>query len=409
MQSVTEQEAPAVGRRGGVYTSATLLLAAVVGLSFIGLGFVMPLRSLYAREAGASSGEVGLMASSFLLASFLAAPLAGWCSDRFGYTRVLWIGLALRGLITLAYIPAGSAVFFIALRAVDGAAAAAVLPPARALMNGLAPRDRQGEALGMLSAAQMGGVLLGPPAGTFLAASLGYSPSFVVASVALYLGALSVPLFLRGRTGMRGGVRPVSGSPLTGTFTRPLVLAYLLRGALAMPGGAVVAVWSLYMLDRGGSLVLLGLSFTAFAVPSILLAPLVGRLSDTYGRYWPILLGTALAAVVYLAYGTELSPMVLVITSLLEGAVLTAATSAVDGLLADHAPPDARGRVQANYSAAGTAGSFLSATVAGFAYAIAPGVPFVLVSVVLLVTVAALLLPGPVRVFRLSTVTGLSG
>jgi hypothetical protein len=53
-----------------LYTLPAIVLLAAVAFAFVGLGFVMPLRMLYARDLGASSVEIGLMATVFLLASF---------------------------------------------------------------------------------------------------------------------------------------------------------------------------------------------------------------------------------------------------------------------------------------------------------------------------------------------------
>src|SRR5919199_5268264 len=74
--------------RRSLYTLPAIVLLAAVALSFLGLGFVMPLRALYARAIGASSVEVGLMATAFLLASFAVTPATGWLSDRVGYRNV---------------------------------------------------------------------------------------------------------------------------------------------------------------------------------------------------------------------------------------------------------------------------------------------------------------------------------
>src|SRR6516164_9393092 len=79
--------------RERLYTPPVLLLAAIVGVSFFGAGFVMPLRALYGRSVGANGVEIGLMASSFLLAGLLAAPLIGRLTDTLGAGNVLWVGL----------------------------------------------------------------------------------------------------------------------------------------------------------------------------------------------------------------------------------------------------------------------------------------------------------------------------
>ena len=48
---------------------------------------------------------------------------------------------------------------------------------------------------------------------------------------------------------------------------------------------------------------------------------------------------------------------------------------ATDGFLADHVPQGLQRRIHALFSAAGTAGSLLGATVSGVLYAVEPGVP----------------------------------
>ena len=99
-----------------LYTPVTLALIFIVGISYLGLGFVMPLRALYGRDLGATSVEISLMASAFLLAGFLATPLIGWASDRFNYRTILALGLLIHTGTTLAYIVAQDPIFLIMLR-----------------------------------------------------------------------------------------------------------------------------------------------------------------------------------------------------------------------------------------------------------------------------------------------------
>jgi MFS family permease len=369
-----------------LYTPPVLVLAAIVGVSFFGAGFVMPLRALYGRSVGATGVEIGLMASSFLLAGFLAAPLIGRLTDRLGAGNVLWAGLLGHALLVLAYIPAQDPILLIGLRALEGVAAAAAYPPARALMNRLAPATRQGEALGMLSSAQTAGILLGPVIGVLLASQSGYNAAFALASLPLALGVAITLFFLPRRANGETTAPDMASGNWRVAFTRPLTLTYALQTALGMSGGVIITVWSLYMADRGASLPLIGLSYTTYALPSMLLTPFAGRFSDRVGRFWPLTLGFALFGLVWLAYGFPLTPIMIIIFSGLEGIPAS--------MLADHTPTDARGRAQANFSAVGTLGSLISSVLAGALYASGPGVPFVVVGLVYLLIPLALFLPA---------------
>jgi MFS family permease len=393
--------------RGGVYTPAILLLTTIVGISFLGFGFIVPLRTLYGREVGASSVEIGLMTSSFLLAGFVATPFVGRLSDRLGYKNVLWFGLLMHGLLILAYIPAQNPFLLIGLRALEGIAASSVLPPARALVNGLAPRARQGEALGLLSAFQMVGILIGPTLGTLLASQVGYAWSFVVASLPLFLSTV-VALFVlpnARKTDESEAERALELASPTKLFTRPLVVTYSLQIVLSLIQGVAMAVWTLYMLDRGASLFLIGLSFTTFALPVILLAPIAGRLSDLYGRYRTLIFGLFLSSLIFYLYSAPITPLWVVILSIPEGVGAAFTRSAVDGLLADVMPMQAKGRVQAYYSAAGSLGSFIGATASGLVYVFGSGVPFFLEATLFLISAMLLFLPFLRRVFQIQPVS----
>ena len=384
----------------GVYTPAILLLVFVVGTSFLGVGFILPLRALYGRSVGASSGEIGLMASSALLTGFLAAPIIGRLSDRLGHGYVLFVGLVIHTLLVLAYIPIENPVLLIGLRGLEGIAVVGILPPARALANTLAPPTRQAETLGLLSAAQTVGILLGPTFGLLLASAVGYHDAFLVAAAPLAAGAALAWFYLPRRAIVSA---ETTSSPRetanVSLFTRPLLLAYSMQIVLATTQGVGAAVWTIYMADLGASPLMIGLSFTTFAIPIIVLAPIAGRMADRTGRYWYVLFGIAVCGVLFVIYGLPIDPVWLVILSVPEGIAAAFARTATDGLLADATPPAMRGRVQAAYSAAGTGSAFVIATVSGFIYGLYRGLPFLLVGGVFLAAALALLSPGVARLF----------
>ena len=75
------------------------------------------------------------------------------------------------------------------------------------------------------------------------------------------------------------------------------------------------------------------------------------------------------------------------------------ARSSLDGLLADVIPQDARGKVQANYTAAGLIGNLIGATAAGLLYGYSTGLPFLIVGLICIATFLILLWPGIARMF----------
>lgn len=392
-----------------LYTPITILLIIIVGLSFLGLGFVMPLRALYGRQVGATSVEIGAMSFSFLLSGFLATPFIGWLTDRVSYRNILAVGLLLHMGVVLTYIIIENPLPLIALRAVEGIAAAAVLPPARALMNSTAPRTRQGEALGLISAAQTFGILIGPAVGAFLASQTGYAPSFLIAAIPLGIAA-AVTFFLlpsvRSQSTESSQTQLVKlgrREELASLFSRPLTLAYILQFIFYIANGVAVAIWSLYMLDHGASLPVIGLSYTTFALPIVLIAPFAGRLSDRYGRYWLMLLGLLCGGGAFCLYSLPLTPLWIVLISILEGSAIALSRSALDGYVADVMPVDKKGKVQANYNAAGTAGSLFGSAAAGILYLHSTGLPFLAEGLLYLATMLLLLLPGLSHMFARKT------
>jgi MFS family permease len=383
-----------------LYSPQLLLLALTACISYMGVGFVLPLRAIYGQQLGANSFEIGLMASSALLTGFLAAPPIGWLADRIGQRTVLWVGLLVHGVLVLGYIPVRSPILLIGLRALEGIAIVGILPPARALMNAIAPSGRQGEALGILGSAQMVGLTLGPAFGTLLASSVGYGPAFLFAAMPLFVGALLARLYLPAHANPPVTEAATASRPARAAlFTPPLTLTYTLSAVLALTQGIISALWAIYMRLRGASLEVIGLSYTAYAIIALVLAPLAGRFSDRRGRFRPILAALLLYGVIYSAYALPIGPLWLVLLSAVEGVSGGVARSAVDGLLADLTSPDVRGRVQANYSAATTAGAFVMAALAGLLYGFSPGLPFLVAGVAFLLTALALQLPVIWRLF----------
>src|SRR3979411_198144 len=69
------------------------LILVTVFLNIMGLGLILPVLPFYARAYGADGTQVGLLFTTFALLQFLASPVFGGLSDRFGRRPVILFGL----------------------------------------------------------------------------------------------------------------------------------------------------------------------------------------------------------------------------------------------------------------------------------------------------------------------------
>ena len=367
---------------------ASLMIA--VAISWVGFGLVAPLRTLYARSEGASGGEVGLMGAAYLFSSFIFLFPFGWLSDRYSRTALIVGGLFAHMLITLAYLPFTSGEAFVALRFLEGISSAAVMPAARAMLADVTPPGRNGEAFGMMSVMITFGMFAGPPIGTFMAEGLGFAPVYLLAGF-VFIPAIIMILWAFRKRPSNNRAIPAPKAKITasenglqaaGTFaeklwTGPIIIGCLIRIALSLGMGLAITIWSLFMTDLGFSLTLIGITYTVYSIPMILIGSRAGRFSDRYGRLGMMFGGSLLLGLIWISYGWITTFAVFLLVGTIEGILDTIARSANDGYLADHSPAHSRGRAQGLFNAATQFGSLIGALGSGFLYELGRGVPFI--------------------------------
>src|SRR5437588_8814056 len=119
-----------------------IAISLTVGAAFIGIGMVGPVRVLFAQSHGASLAIIGAMASAYLVSNFVFQYPSGWLADRWGRKQVMVLGLFVQALLSLLYLLIADPILFIALRFVEGMAAAAILPSARAMVIDVVPAEK---------------------------------------------------------------------------------------------------------------------------------------------------------------------------------------------------------------------------------------------------------------------------
>lgn len=358
--------------RSPLLRNKTLLAVSLsVCAAYAGVGMVGPVRVLYAQSRGASLAIIGAMASAYLISNFLFQYPVGWLADRWGRKQVMLIGLGVQAVLAVAYLPITDPILFVVLRFVEGIGAAALLPPARALIVDTVPAEQQGEAYGIFGAFFNAGFLLGPGIGGFLATT-GYATAFIGAVLFRIVAIIIVLVMIHGTTqsSTRTNVQRSTIS-YRALFTLPLIATYILAFGDYLYLGFDLTLMPLWMHDHlGASVAIIGIAYVMWAIPNTILSPIGGRLADRTRRSWLILVFGLAQVPLYLVYGFANAAILVVILFAVHGIVYALMQPAVDSQVAASSASNARAQVQGVYATVGLIGAFVGASGFSSLYAV---------------------------------------
>jgi len=366
----------------------------------------------YAISLGAPVASIGLFTSSFMLMSAVLSPYLGGYSDKFGRKRLTIIGLigdvifgALTGLVP-------SWEWLLVIRGINGAATAAAMIPAEALLVDLAPPDRIGEATGFILACGMIGRNIGPLFGgtiQWFSISSGLSeqasyrvPYFVDAGFAA-ISALLIAFGIKESNAERvekidEDRRRIKVPP---QFKILLICAFV----TGIGEGFIRPILALFFGDVfGAEPVEIGLLMTSSGLIALLASWLSGKASDRFGRKIVIALGGIPARIL----GSAIPLGNLELASIFyttRDFMWRIYNVGLRALRADLAPPEIRGRLFGLYRTFFDAGDIVGPIMATYLYDVyrfktlqiggftfpGYGVPFYMNSAIGLVTIAIIL------------------
>jgi MFS family permease len=349
--------------KSSVLRNQTLLAVSfTVFAAYTGIGMVGPVRVLYAQAHGASLAVIGAMASSYLISNFLFQYPVGWLADRWGRRPLMIASLLAQAGLTVVYLFITDPIAFVVLRFLEGIAAAALIPSARAMITDTVPAEQQGEAYGLFSSFLNGGFLLGPGIGGVLALT-SYSAAFIGAIVFRLLAVVIVITMIR-RHQHSSVVEKRSRQQVAVSFKRlftlPLIGAYIITFGDYLYVGFDQSLMPLWMHDHlKAAVVIIGVAYMVFAVPNMILSPVGGQLADRRRRSWLILVFGLVQVPLYIVYGLLDLVWPVIVLFGVHGVFYALMQPAVDATVAAFSASNARGRVQGLYSAFGLFGAFV--------------------------------------------------
>jgi MFS family permease len=134
---------------------------AIAAVDTIGVGIILPLLPFYTVSFGATPFVLGLLVALFSACQFIAAPILGKLSDRYGRKPILMISQFGTMLSFVAMALAGHLWVVFAARALGGLASGNISVVSAAAIDYSTPATRR-QAIGVVSAAIGVGIMIGP-------------------------------------------------------------------------------------------------------------------------------------------------------------------------------------------------------------------------------------------------------
>src|SRR6185436_7657062 len=116
----------------------------------------------------ATQEQVSWVVTSYIVASAIMTPLAGFCAVRFGLRRILVSAVVGFTIVSMLCGAAQTLEQLVLFRALQGAFGASLVPLSQALMMETYPREEQGKAMAMWGVGTMIGPITGPSLGGWL-------------------------------------------------------------------------------------------------------------------------------------------------------------------------------------------------------------------------------------------------
>jgi multidrug resistance protein len=326
-------------------------LAPILGITFIdilGFSILIPILPYYVEHFGASKLAVGLLFATFAFCQFVAGPLWGNVSDRIGRKAVLIVSQigAMVGWAMLAFAPTLAWVF--AARVVEGISGGNISVTQAYVADRIEPAERS-RAFAYVGAAFSAGFVLGPAAGGYLFAHLGYQWPFLLAAslqlITLIVTIVALPDKVADRAETNATVSFIDIVRFLGDVRVSPILMQKLAYSLGLYAWfAVFALFLQQLLDYGPAET--SYFFALWGVFSIVFQLfVVARIVDRIGVRPSSNIGFAAACAFFVSIPFVHTSLQLVATMALLSFALSLSNATLPALLTDASPENVRGTV----------------------------------------------------------------
>ncbi len=350
------------------FLSPLQLVCILALFNFTGTFMRLPIIPLFAKSAGASTFEVGIIvAVFFIIAAILAIP-AGHLSDRLGRKKLLLIGSGISAVTSFLLVFATTPLEIGVLYTIAGFGPPCFTPTIAALAGDIAPEGKMGRTYGWYTLFAAIGTILGPAVGGILAGSFGFGPSFLFsAAVILIAFVLTFAALPEHKAELRAHPE-IRQSLLELSRNKRIAACWLATFFITYAYGTFITFFPLYAnLEVGLSTEAIGFILALLAFFSAISRVPSGHILDKMRKEPFILTGLVFLSLEVIAYVSTTSLIAFLLLSAVFGLAYGTASTALGALIAEAAGHEKRGAAMGGYSSLFYLGLSLSAVIEGAA------------------------------------------
>lgn len=338
-----------------------------------GLSQIAPVLPLYIEHLGVQNLQDIEQWSGFsfgitFILMAIASPIWGQAADRYGRKPMLLrasLGMAIvitcMGFVQNVYQ-------LVALRLIQGAVSGFV-SAAITLIGTQAPKERAGWALGTLSTGAVGGMLLGPLIGGYLAETLGFRSVFFSTGASLMVAFLLSYLFVK--EDFKAPTKKIlSFREAWGKIPNPQIMitmfitTFMLQLALlSIEPIITVYITQLHVVSHVA--LISGMVFAAAGLANMLAAPQLGKISDRIGPHKVMLVALLAAGLLFIPQALVTDPWQLMGLRFLLGIAAAGLLPSINTLIMRNTPHSITGRAFGYNQSAQFLGSFAGSILGG--------------------------------------------
>ncbi len=315
---------------------------------FVSVSFSMvsTTMSRYVHGLGMSVAVAGSITGAFSIASMVIRPASGYINDHFNRKRLLVFSTGAMAICTLGYGFTAHPAALLALRVLHGVAFGISSTVNMAVIPGIVPEKRVGEAVSYFGVVQSLALAVGPSLGLWLATLGGFMLNFAVSAIIAGAGVvLALTLdFLGDHVRCAGERFRLRWKDI---FAKECLIYTAVDVAIASANGLENSFIALYGAAAG--IANIGWYFTLSAVTLCVARVLFGKIADRRGTAFALYPGLALMVVGFVLLWRQSAPWMFAAASILKTLGVALARPAIQAASLQSVGPERRGAASSTY------------------------------------------------------------